>query len=140
MTAEEYLTRYRRMSTRIKMLQDEIKRLQAEAESMQINLDGMPRGSNVSDKIARLAVQIAEYRSTLEEEIAAVYRESMKIVELIGKVENPHQQTLLYKRYIEGKKWGEIAGEMRYTYQWVAGPLHIRALRSFESAMKGAEK
>lgn len=136
MTAEEYLNRYKQMSARVKTLKAEVERIRTMAESMGINLDGMPHGSNVSDKIARLAVELAEYESALVAEITAVNREAMKIIEMIGKIKDPNQQTLLYKRYIEEKKWGEIAVELRYTYQWVSGPLHTRAVRSFQKIME----
>lgn len=140
MTAEEYLTRYKQMAARVKMLRAEIERLRTEAESMSINLDGMPRGSSISDKTARLAIEIAERMTALEAEASVVFTESMKIVDMIGRVENPKQQALLYKRYIQDKKWGEIAVEMRYAYQWVAGPLHDRALKAFEEVMKENER
>ena len=42
---------------------------------------------------------------------------------------------LLYKRYFSYMKWEEIAVDMNYTYQWVSGGLHQRALSQVQKAL-----
>ena len=42
---------------------------------------------------------------------------------------------LLYKRYFLNKKWEEIAVEMNYTFKWVSGGLHQRALSQVQKLL-----
>lgn len=135
MDAKEYLTSYRTIQERHNILLKEINRLTEEAASVSVNLDGMPKGGQTSDKTARLAVQIADMTSKMKEEMDDLLRRRMKIIHQLRQVKNHKHQTLLHKRYIECKTWERIAYEMdiswRYCYQ-----LHGSALAEFSEIMK----
>lgn len=134
MEAKEYLESYRIIQTRINVLTAEIERLRAEAESVSINLDGMPKAFASGDKTARLAVQLAECETVLQEEMAALWARRMRIITQLGQMKNYKHQLLLQKRYIECKSWEHIAVEMdiswRYCYM-----LHGSALNEFEQIL-----
>lgn len=134
MDAKEYLDGYRVMQARFNVLQAEINHLRAEAESVSINLDGMPKGGQTNDKTARLAVQIADMETTLQNEMGGLWSKRMKIISQLGELKNHKHQTLLHKRYIECKTWETIAYEMdlswRHTYR-----LHGSALSEFETIL-----
>ena len=42
---------------------------------------------------------------------------------------------LLYKRYFQFKTWEVIAVEMNFTYKWVCGGLHQRALSQYQKGL-----
>ena len=135
MEAKEYLESYRLIQTRINVLMSEIERLRAEAESVSINLDGMPKGQSSMDKISRLVAEIADYESTLTDELSGLYIRRMRIITQLGKLKSHKHQLLLQKRYIECKSWETIAYEMdiswRHCYR-----LHGSALIEFGKVME----
>ena len=46
---------------------------------------------------------------------------------------------LLYKRYFMFETWEQIAVDMEYTYQWVSGGLHKKALMQFQRGFEEKE-
>jgi hypothetical protein len=108
MNAKDYLLEYKRIDARVRILQAEVEKLRADAEGMSINLDGMPRSSGKSDKIARLAIQLASYETQLADELSHLWSKRMEIVEELSKLKNPKHFTILHSKYIEGKTWEEI--------------------------------
>jgi len=130
METKQYLEEFRLIQTRLNVLTAEIERLRAEAESVSINLDGMPKGTGKDDKTARLAIQLAEMETKLQNEMSVLWSRRMRIITMLGNMKNHKHQTLLHKRYIECKSWETIAYEMdiswRYCYM-----LHGSALKEF---------
>lgn len=131
MEAKEYLESYRLIQTRINVLMAEIERLRAEAESVSINLDGMPKGQSSMDKISRLVAEIADYESTLTDELSGLYIRRMRIITQLGKLKSHKHQLLLQKRYIECKSWETIAYEMNISWRYCY-MLHGSALAEFD--------
>lgn len=131
MNAKEYLESYKLIQTRINVLMAEVERLRAEAESVSINLDGMPKGQGNNDKLSRLAVEIADCETVLQDELSALYTKRMRIISQLGQLKSHKHQLLLQKRYIDCKSWEHIAVEMdiswRYCYM-----LHGSALSEFD--------
>ena len=136
MESKEYLESYRMIQARLHVLTAEIERLRAEAESVSINLDGMPHGTGTADKTARLAVQLAEMETQMQEEMSSLWSKRMRIINMLGKMKSHKHQTLLHKRYIECKSWEVIAYEMdiswRHCYR-----LHGSALNEFGEVLEG---
>ena len=130
MESKEYLESYKRIAERLKILTTEIERLRTEAESVSINLDGMPRSSGKSDKIARLAIQLASYETQLADELSHLWSKRMEIIHNIGMLDHRHQ-LLLHKRYIDSESWEQIAYEMHITWRHCYR-LHGRALAELE--------
>jgi DNA-directed RNA polymerase specialized sigma subunit len=139
MESKEYLESYKRIAERLKVLTAEIERLRAEAESVSINLDGMPHGTGAADKTARLAIQLAEMETNLQDEMSHLWSKRMEIINMLGKMKKHKHQTLLHKRYIECKSWEVIAYEMglswRHCYR-----LHGSALNEFSEVMKNEHR
>lgn len=135
MIAKEYLMQYQSIEERVRILQAEVERVRAEAESISVNLDGMPRGSMKNDKTARLAIRLAECETALVEELSKKWAKRMEIISRLGELRKPKYETILYSKYIEGKKWETIAYEMgiswRYCYM-----LHGYALSEFDAILK----
>ena len=134
MTAKEYLLRYNAISKRATMLQTEIERLRTEAESASINLDGMPKGSSGGDKMANIAVKLAEYETALQEELSEVWKTRMDIIAKLGQLKNPKHQEILHRRYIACERWEQIAVDMDITWRHCYR-LHGSALAEFEKVI-----
>ena len=131
MTAKEYLDSYKLIQTRINVLRAEIYRLRAEAESASINIDGLPKTQGSGDKIANIAIELAEAESTLRTEMNGLYMRRMRIIEQLGQLKSHKHQQLLHKRYIECKSWEHIAVEMEISWRYCY-MLHGSALAEFD--------
>lgn len=135
MTAKEYLQQYKHASARVKIIQAEIESLRATAESVSINLDGMPKGQGEKDKTARLAIQLAECETVLQEELSNLWRIRMEIVETLGELKNAKHQQLLHAKYIIGETWEHIAVDMDITWRYCY-ILHGAALTELEKILE----
>ena len=134
MTAKEYLRQYKLMTARIRNREHDLAELREERESISINLDGMPHGTSLSDKTARLAAQLADAEEEIIELRSEAWSIRMEIVRTLNKIQTPEYNTLLYLRYIEGKTWEQIAVEMHYTFRHTTR-LHGDALREVDAIL-----
>lgn len=134
MTAKEYLRQYKLMTARIRNREHDLAELREERESISINLDGMPHGTSLSDKTARLAAQLADAEEEIIELRSEAWSIRMEIVRTLNMIQTPEYNTLLYLRYIEGKTWEQIAVEMHYTFRHTTR-LHGDALREVDAIL-----
>ena len=134
-TAKEFLLQYQNMKRRIQSIEYVIEELETQVAYISINMDGMPHGTDTSDKTGRLAAAIVDK----QEDLADLREEAFDVMNVvngvISRVPNEEQKLLLTMRYINGYTWERIAVEMDYTYQWVAGPLHGTALQEVEKIL-----
>ena len=135
MTAKEYLKQIRNIALTVRHIQNELERLRADAASASINLDGMPHAtSGNSDRLARLAIKMAEYNTELQDELNALLDEKAKAIKMI-KTLPPKQQTILVEYYIHVKTWEQIAEEMDISVRH-CHRLHGNALYNFDKVLK----
>ena len=135
MNAKEYLLQYRRIVVRIRNAEQDLEALRAERESITVNMDGMPKGSDLSNKTAQLAAKLVDTEIEILGMRSAAWSVRMDIIRTIDKLSDPAEVRLLHLRYLDGYTWERIAVDMGYTYQWVAGSLHGQALQSLEKIL-----
>ena len=135
MNAKEYLEQVRRIQTRANVLMAEVERLRTEAESANINLDAMPRGTGEPDKIARLAAQLADCETTLQNELSGLWSMRMRIISELGQLRNYKHQQILKMRYVDCKSWEHIAYDLGITWRHCYR-LHGSALQEFEEILR----
>lgn len=134
MIAKQYLRRYRHANDMIFIIEQELKKLREQMDSLTIDLDGMPRGTAVSDKTGELATQLADYEEKLIDARSNAWSIRMDVVNTIGKLTDSTYSQLLYKRYIELKTWERIAAELNYSYMHITR-LHGYALAEIEKVL-----
>ncbi len=134
MTAREYLKQLKRLDTLIQQKINE----QNELQSMSTSIKGVDYSKekissnrsteapfvNICDKIFQLDQEI-------QHDIDMYVDQKRKIINQIQQLKNPQHVVVLYKRYVEFKKFKQIAVEMHYTYQYIR-LLHGHALKNFE--------
>ncbi|MCD8323183.1 MAG: hypothetical protein LUC89_09920 [Oscillospiraceae bacterium] len=73
------------------------------------SLDGMPRGTEVSDRVGALAAELAD----ISTDIAALEREvngsAQKVQAYINGIENAYIRVLFQLRFLRGYAWKEVA-------------------------------
>jgi hypothetical protein len=141
MTAKEYLLQIRLLSARVDMIDSNIRTIREEQLTLRSAWpDGQPHGTLTGDPTSQKAIELTEQLQKYESEQlrlrSELWRKRMQIVETIGKVEDAECYKLLFLRYVDMLTWEEIAVLMHYTYQWVAGPLHGKALNYISEIIK----
>ena len=139
MNAKDYLLQYKLMTAKIERAEQDLREIREERSSISVNLDGMPRGTDLSERTAKLAVMLADMERELIYMRSKAWRVRMDIIRTLGKLTNPTHFNLLHFRYIDGYKWEKIAVEMNYSYQWVADTLHKSALHELEEVLNNNE-
>lgn len=158
--AKAYLGQIRLMMARERLLQAEINVIRSELENVDVSIrsswpDGQPHGSGKTDPVGEKAAvdvdaQIHERRKKLLNQLqdielrllrskSDVYRKRLEVIENIEKVDDAECIDLLYLRYVRCETWEQIAVSMGFTYQWVAGRLHDKALKLMVDVMKKAK-
>ena len=129
MTAKEYLKQYeyatRRAERCRKEYEDEMRKIDA-VRSVSDN-DGMPHGSGISkpteEKAIRLAAKALEWKAA-ELEALEIRQRIFTTISMIQGIEGD----VLFGRYIELKKWEDIAEALHYSAQGIYR-IHGRALQ-----------
>lgn len=129
MTAKEYLKQYeyaaRRAERCRKEYEDEMQRIDA-VRSLSDN-DGMPHGTNISRPTEEKAIRLASIAlkwKTAELEALEVKQRIFTVINRIQGIEGD----VLYGRYIELRRWDEIAEALHYSTQGIYR-IHGRALQ-----------
>ena len=141
MNAKEYLMQVRMLDNKIKNLDEEIRDIRSEIITVRSSWpDGQPHGTGISNPVESAIEKLMDQLQTLEHQMMSMqsqmWRTRNEIIETIGKVTQAEYNRLLYLRYVQGKMWEQIAVDMGYTYQWVAGPLHSNALQEIDEILK----
>ena len=92
----------------------------------------MPKKQGVKDSIGELIAELEsiEREYLIKNELAI--KELVKIETAISTLEIPAERILLRKRYIEGKRWEQIAEDMSYSIRQIHR-LHSKALRKLKN-------
>lgn len=123
---KEYLLGYQRLNQRINRLLLEQQQWRELATRVSPNLSGMPRGGGGGGTQGAIS-KIVDLETEINAEIDKLVEKRKEIEGIIRAVEDSTLQTLLEYRYINGKKWEEIALLMCYDYRYVK-KLHKKAL------------
>lgn len=130
MTAKEYLRGYYDLTKQIEILDGEIADLTAEIENTGGNLDGMPKGSEIADKTGSLASRIADITTEVMDMRTKAINKRHEILQNICQMKRGEYKMLLHQRYVQFKRFEEIAVEMNYSYNRVRH-MHGEALVEF---------
>lgn len=127
-----YLLRYARAVETIRQCETDIEQIEAAIETTTLDADGMPRGTSISDKTGRLAVQLADMKLKRETLALNAYIIRERIEDVIRAVPDAQQSRVLYMRYVTCDDWKTIADALGYNEIYVRGRLHSAALTSAE--------
>lgn len=120
MKAYEILQSIRKIKSKINYKLSQISELKALAEQITQTLSSdIVQGSKDNDKIGKIVSKIADLENELDkdiEQLVIAEKEATKIIELAPSVLG---KEILYRRYIQGQQWVDIAEELGYSYQWI---------------------
>lgn len=128
---KEYLLGYQYLNQRINRLLLEQQQWRELATRVRPNLSGMPRGGGGGGAQGAIS-KIIDLETEINEEIDKLVEKREEIESIIHAVEDGTLRTLLEYRYINGKKWEEIALMMGYDYRYIL-KIHGKALSALPS-------
>jgi hypothetical protein len=138
--AKEYLRQIKTMDAKINTDIEELASLEALAtKTTSVLGDERVQSSGSQQKMADAVVKIADLRNSINEQIDRFIDFKEEVKNLLFESCDSECISLLYKRYFQDKKWEEIAVEMKYTFKWVSGGLHQRALSQVQKALDAKE-
>ena len=156
-SAKKYLLQIYLLDVRLKTIDETITKLRAELRSIDdISVrsswpDGQPHGTITTDPTGNQAAKLADSynrrRDELKEQLqryeedqiakrSELWSKQLEVLEVLDKVTDPQCHRLLVLRYVRLSTWEYIAVELDKSYQWVAGPLHSKALELVEEIIK----
>ena len=136
MKAIDYLEQIEKIDAKIETKMEELERLQTLAEKTTASLGGeRVQASGNQQKLEDCVIKILQVQSEINASIDRFVDYKKEAMELIDRACDADCIRLLYKRYFSYMKWEEIAVDMNYTYQWISGGLHQRALAQVQKAL-----
>ncbi len=124
---KQYLSQYRNIRLMVDAKREHIKDIQAYIGIISPDLTRDRIQSPKSDTVANAAIRLAEAKRELESDIKKLVDILHEITFLINSVNDLSLRTILFERYINLKKWDEIAKILRYSTRQTIR-LHKKAL------------
>ncbi len=138
MTAKEYLQQLRCLDIKINQKISEKNDLQKKAQSISaVDYSKEKAKTEYSGEAAfeKITDRIYDLEKEINSEIDYFVDKKHEIINQIQHLTDPHYIDLLFKRYVQFKKFEQIAVEMNFTYQYTL-ELHGLALQDFETTYK----
>ena len=111
----KWLSQYRDVVKETMRLVREKEEWRSLAEKITPSYSFEPKTQSVTSKVETGAENIVEIDKQLQEQIAKRVRLRLEIAKVIYDLESEKYQYLLSSRYIDGKKWEQIALDMNYS-------------------------
>ena len=130
MTAKEYLSQAFIVDVDINTKLDQLDRLNALATKATTTFSEVPfTGTPDPHRREDIIVTIIDLEDRIKEEMRRLVDLKSDIMTAIAKIEEPEQRIVLEKRYLEFKKWEDIAVEMNRSLRSIYR-LHGEALKN----------
>ena len=126
---KDYLKQYRDASRRVAAAEEHREELRAMATRITPNYSSEGGGTHQSgDKLGAAVARIIDAEAKVAAEIELMIATKKDIENTINAVTDERLHNILYRRYICGNKWEQIAVDMNIEYRWLLR-LHGRALQ-----------
>ena len=99
--------------------------------------DVTSNGSGNQDKLGEAIAKIVDMEEEINRAVDTYVDKKREVNAVLGKIQDPDQVAVLYKRYFQDKTWEQIACEMHMTFRNVCY-IHGKALQVVEGILKGA--
>ena len=128
MNPKEYLQQYRAADRAINAKLDYIhhlRQIQMKVTQVMVPDKIQTAGGN---RVADITAKIVDLEREVDQEIDQLQELKKKVEAAIEQVPDARAREILRLRYINGKRWEEIAVELNFNYRWVLR-LHSEALK-----------
>lgn len=137
-TAKEYLLKLERLDELIKQRRTQVEELKLMAETYGARSYGeIVKSSKKGDTQENKILKYVALEQDIEEDMVMYIMLKQKIIREIESIEETKYIKLLYKRYVELKRFKVIAKEMHYDQNYIR-ILHLEALDAFQCKVLNA--
>jgi hypothetical protein len=126
MTAKKFLMRFRGIDNLLNARQEQIIRLRAKAENIK-TFAAISKNRTRSNKHEECLEKIDKLETDILESMNKLVKIELEVKAAISEVDSSILRELLELRYLNFKKWEEIAVSMNYSYRRTM-ELHVQAL------------
>ena len=133
MTAHDWLCGLRDLDELINAKIEERDQVMTMATKITPNMDGMPHGSDISDKVGNAAVKLADMAVEINGLIDDLIEYKQQVNTALGKL-NVDDHLLLHRYYVQGMTWTDIANLMGLSTMHV-WRLKVKALQNLQDVM-----
>lgn len=130
--AQEYLSQVRQINAQMRIIQAQISNI---VELSGLSYDKIPTQPNGDSKVAKLAMRRVELLEKYERKRDELTKARYEVVDRILTLKRPYQQEILFKRYVELKRWNRIAREMNLSERMVFN-VHREALQKISETLQ----
>ena len=140
MEVKRLLKEYRGIKAKLKILEEEILRLGAAAEGTTITINGQPKTTEISDKVAKNVVKVADAKKEKASLIGELNSQKWYILRIVSKLNSEKQIRVINARYIEDeeKRWEEVAYSLGTSVRQ-AQRIHGEALKELQDVVEREE-
>ena len=114
--AQEYLNRVRQIDAQMRIIQAQISNI---VELSGLSYDKIPTQGNGDSKVEKLAMRRVELLEKYEQKRDELLKARYQITDTILTLRGRYQQEILFKRYVELKRWERISREMALSLRQV---------------------
>lgn len=114
--AQEYLNQVRQIDAQMRIIQAQIRNI---VELSGLSYDKIPSQSNGDSKVEKLAMRRVELMDKYEKKRDELLKMRYQITDTILTLKGRYQQEILFKRYVELKRWERISREMALSIRQV---------------------
>ena len=97
------------------MWQKELDRLQCKSLAGGTNIDGMPRGNGINDKVADMAIERTEIEEIINGKLAEIQVQRKRIMNYINSIDDSLLRQIMFLRNVSCMTWRQIANELGST-------------------------
>lgn len=133
--ARAFLNQYYILTKKIEILTKDIADIDEEISGITINLDGMPHGTDISDKTGNLAIKLADYHMERIKLRSRAWEKRKQITDTIEQLDNVNLVQILKLRYVHHITWEKIAVEIDKSWTQTHR-LHHMALQELAKILK----
>lgn len=139
MNAKDFLLRPSQLECNINMTKTDILILECQAENITAVLSPATGGKGQNKDFSAVVDRKVELELKLAKMTVEWLRAKDEVQAVIEMLPDPIKRTILHKRYPEGKTLVQIAGEIKYTEQYVR-KLHSEAINEVQEILNKKEE
>lgn len=133
--AKKYLEEIAKDDAVIKNKLAEIRRLESLATSISVSPSDTPvQSSGNNDKVGRFAADIADKKAEWQLFVNKLEEKREARIKVIEQLEDRLQYSVIYKRYVDQKRFEDIAEEEHYSYRWVL-TVHSKGIKKLQNIL-----
>ena len=131
-SAQQYLSQVRQIDEQMRIIQSQISNI---VELSGLSYDKVQAAPNGDSKVEKLTMRRLELLDKYEKKRDELIRLRYEVTDMILTLKGQYQQEILFKRYVELKRWKRIATEMNLSMRMVYN-VHREALCSIDERLR----